>query len=136
MTIKEAIPVLKKHVYWLRGEITTPSDNQKIIEAIDSVLVYFGAKSKRVEPIGVEPTEITDSWLLSEGFDVEHGEFVYKKEDKVLQLVKMQDGYYPIGHQIPEQDEPSQPIMFQRLTEKKEVASLVYLIFGTVIGIE
>ena len=136
MTIKEAIPVLKKHVYWLRGEITTPSDNQKIIEAIYSVLVYFGAKPKRVEPIGVEPTEITDGWLLSEGFDVEHGEFVYKKEDKVLQLVKMQDGYYPIGHQIPEQDEPSQPIMFQRLTDKKEVSPLVYLMCGTVIGIE
>lgn len=136
MTIKEAIPVLKKHVYWLRGEITTPSDNQKIIEAIDSVLVYFGAKPKRVEPIGVETTEITDSWLLSEGFAIERGDLVYKKEDKVLQLVKMQDGYYSIGHQIPEQDEPSQPIMFQRLTEKKEVASLVYLIFGTVIGIE
>jgi hypothetical protein len=136
MTIKEAIPVLKKHVYWLRGVITTPSDNQKLTEAIDSVLVYFGAKPKRVEPIGAELTEITDSWLLSEGFALELGDLVYRKEDKVLQLVKMQDGYYPICYRIPEQDEPSQPIMFQRLTEKKEVSSLVYLMFGTVIGIE
>lgn len=59
---------------------------------------------------------------------------ILRKGVTIEQIEK--DGYYPIGHQIPEQDEPSQPIMFQRLTDKKEVSPLVYLMCGTVIGIE